>query len=1177
MRIQCLISIISMIVLFRYNTCEVFPQSYLTHTYNENDGLSNSCVYDVIQDTSGCVWFATRSGISVYDGTNWRSYTAQDGLPANCYIDLEIDVLDRIWALPDFASARISYFDGKDWQHLPAPDFPRASGQLNRFAVTISNDKALIAVGTNQSGVLLYTNGSWRLISTDDGLPSNRINGIISLNGSFCVATDSGLSIIGETYVNNSLNERIHPPEPKIVGIAREGNGLNDRLYLQGENWLGVFEKNEFRLLSDQTEAEFDSKYHHLVLQPDKLGGIFYGNPLNAYYLSLSSGNVKRIGKNNGLIAEGVTAFLLDREKNLWISSLRGVSKIPSRRFANYQKINGLLEDEVTAIDELEPGILVFGHAKGLSFFSADSIHHLTFETTAMSSLADSRVLDLAIDRQNNTWVAASKLGLAKIAKNGKITWYRNFGSPQVSVNTVFVDQTDRVWVATNSSEKLFRIAGNEARAIDLSKLKCNSIRKIFQGPGDALYFATLVDGLILYSNKGWQQYYCFQEKEANSVYAMVQDFGGRILVGTRAGLYQAIDGTLLQFNENGFQIRRPIYVIVKDRKNRLWFGTDNGAIRWDGVESDYFTTHQGFVGQETNRDAGFVDSQGHVWIGTDLGVSCYQEEFDLSPQEIAPPLINLLYVDTGDEKLPLNQVNTFGYNQNNLVFYFQGITFIDEASICFKSKLEGFDADWVETYHVQGQRIRYTSLPHGEFRFHIQVQNALGKWSKIKSSEMIIINPPFWRKWWFHALLTLFALLILFGIERFFSAKRHSAQLEQQVAQRTTRLQASEKRLLEQNRVLVELSTNEMLANGDLPGFLNEITRAAAQTLDVERVSIWFFDNLHTSIQCTDLYVKSTGHHSEGLVFNVADYPIYFNALKIDRTIAADDVHNDPRTSVFSELYLKPLGIVSMLDAQIRIRGRETGVICLEHIGQPRTWTPEEQAFAGSMADFVSLAIEASERKKAEACIKTSLREKEVLLKEIHHRVKNNLQIISSLLNLQSNYIKDDATRGMFQESQNRVKSMALIHERLYQSEDLAQIDFENYVNSLTAYLLSSYRRQDTTVLLNLEIQDVFLDIHSAIPCGLIINELITNSLEHAFPKGGTGEISLSFQVTDPHRFMLKIADNGVGFPDGFDFRNAETLGLQLVVTLVDQLDGTIELDQTQGTAFIIIFKATA
>lgn len=212
------------------------------------------------------------------------------------------------------------------------------------------------------------------------------------------------------------------------------------------------------------------------------------------------------------------------------------------------------------------------------------------------------------------------------------------------------------------------------------------------------------------------------------------------------------------------------------------------------------------------------------------------------------------------------------------------------------------------------------------------------------------------------------------------------------------------------------------------------------------------------------------------------------------------------------------------------------------------------------------------TERKKAEKQIKQSLKEKEVLLKEIHHRVKNNLQIISSLLNLQQNSIEGEESLVVFKESQNRIKSMALIHEKLYQSEDLTRIDFPEYIRSLVYHLFKSYAVDYSVIKSIINVEDILFDIDISIPCGLIINELMSNSLKYAFPDGKKGEIEIDLHL-EGEKTILRISDNGIGLPKDLNIQNSDTLGLRLVNILVEQIDGKISLDNTDGTSFKIEF----
>jgi PAS domain S-box-containing protein len=220
-----------------------------------------------------------------------------------------------------------------------------------------------------------------------------------------------------------------------------------------------------------------------------------------------------------------------------------------------------------------------------------------------------------------------------------------------------------------------------------------------------------------------------------------------------------------------------------------------------------------------------------------------------------------------------------------------------------------------------------------------------------------------------------------------------------------------------------------------------------------------------------------------------------------------------------------------------------------------------------------LSAIVDISDRKSKEQRIEAALREKDILLGEIHHRVKNNLQVIDSLLNLQSVRIGDSHVQEMMRESQNRIRSMALIHQTLYQSHDFAEVDFGQFMNSLVRSLTVSYGVDPSRIGISLELHAVTLPIDSAIPTGLIVNELLSNALKHAFPAGRSGQITIGLEQIDAGFIRLSVTDDGVGLPADLELDNAHSLGLQLVTLLADQLGGTIDMQRSGPTRFVLKF----
>jgi PAS domain S-box-containing protein len=248
-------------------------------------------------------------------------------------------------------------------------------------------------------------------------------------------------------------------------------------------------------------------------------------------------------------------------------------------------------------------------------------------------------------------------------------------------------------------------------------------------------------------------------------------------------------------------------------------------------------------------------------------------------------------------------------------------------------------------------------------------------------------------------------------------------------------------------------------------------------------------------------------------------------------------------------------------------------GIVGLQHYSDPKSYGEREK----DILDFVSGQVaKAIERKRTEEALQASCREKEILLREIHHRVKNNMQIVSSLLHLQSDRVTDEESRRTLKEGQLRIRSMALVHEKLYQSPDLSAIDFADYLRSLLTHLFRFFHIDAERIRLETALDHVLLDINAAVPCGLLASELITNALKHAFPMDRKGVVEVGLHRTDDGAVALRIADNGVGIPESRDVFGDESFGLQIVNLLVGQIDGTVELDRKKGTSFTITFRGS-
>lgn len=273
---------------------------------------------------------------------------------------------------------------------------------------------------------------------------------------------------------------------------------------------------------------------------------------------------------------------------------------------------------------------------------------------------------------------------------------------------------------------------------------------------------------------------------------------------------------------------------------------------------------------------------------------------------------------------------------------------------------------------------------------------------------------------------------------------------------------------------------------------------------------------------------------------------------------------HPDKRRLFFGDLQSRPMGAGRDLFGR-RKDGSEFPI----EIGLNPIETEDGMMVLSSIVDI-------SDRKQKELRIQEALTEKDVLLGEIHHRVKNNLQVVHSLLSLQSSLINDEAVRNMLMDSQNRIQSMALIHQTLYQSNNFARVDFSDFLEALIPTLVNSYSISGKNITLAVDVDEVYLPINSAIPCGLLINELITNALKHAFTDRSEGKISVSLSTKDNNEIQLMISDDGNGIADHLNLDEVETLGLRLVNLLSQQLNGVLHIQRQHPTQFVLRFPLT-
>jgi PAS domain S-box-containing protein len=1130
----------------------VYSQSYLTKTYSISDGLASPVINYITQDKKGIMWFATLKGVTSYDGMTWKNHSKADGLEDTGYFYIHADTNGNIWAFTRSFNDGIFRFNGSQWIHIKSPgDDNQTSVDITAVAMMDGkvDEDAQFGIGTSENGFYIYNHKQSNWIHTVGSansrlhLGSPAVFSVACYDRLFYLGSDKGLFMVDPAQPQDWIRKNVNVPSLPIYSLTIERDHhlhsqneslapfdsisgsesslpIEPRIWLTGEKWVGYCSqnKNKFYLLYKGQLPGFRKEYYYkqLVTLPDRFGGLWLGNRL--VFLNIGkNGRLENIGKRNNLKGNGGYAIFYDRETNLWVGTFRGLAKFISFRFENYSKLNGFYDDEVTAISELGQGDMVFGHNGGFTFLKNNNITAYKIPWKDEDVFADSRVLDMCRDQRGNVWAAISRMGIVRITPSRQMKWFKDLNpDPKRSYNyysSVVVDSTGDIRASVDN--RVFKWNTRKNRFIPI-KARINiqdNIRRLFWSNG-IIYIATNNSGIFRLKGNRIEPIFTPDKKEVESVFAIHPDKEGNLFLGTNFGLFVLKDDKLIKYQRQWFQVDDPVYFITRDHCGSFWFGLNNGVIKWNGGQKvRHYTMQDGLAGNETNRAAGVVDSKGRVWIGTDQGVSCYIRERDMIKR--APPVLELLHVEAAGIKYPLNRDNILKYNHDDLTFHFRGVSFVAEKSLKYNIKLEGFDDYWINEFQSPNNQIRYTNIPPGDYRFHIQAMNSLGIRSDILISGIITIKKPAFQSGWFYFILLVILVFLIILITNFVSKKRYAFQLEEQVKQRTQQLEMSEKELRDifntaHDAIIVFDANNEIVYN--------------------------------VNKRACDMY-GFTRPEFIGMSMETISKDVRKGKSKIKEVMQRGSLIN------FETVQYRKNGTEMILEVNASV---------INYRGKPA---------------ILSISRDITGRKLVEQQIKRSLKEKEILLKEIHHRVKNNMQIISSLLDLQSDALGSPMILQAFQDSKNRIRSMALVHENLYQSGDLARISTEEYICSIVDFILSTYGNFENRIIPNIQVENISLDMDTAVPLGLILTELLSNALKHAFlflPKR-KGKLTIRFRSQGKKALTLIVRDNGVGLPQDIDINRPGSLGLQLVSLLTQQLAGTIEVERRSGTSFKI------
>ncbi|MEL7835146.1 two-component regulator propeller domain-containing protein [Fodinibius sp. N2] len=989
--------------LYLFFAGSMYAQQYNLNTYSVNKGLPHPKVHEVLQTSDGFIWAGTYGGgLAKFDGYEFSSFTNDDGLKDSSVETLYEDSSGTLWIG--------TYKSGVGKMVADSIVYPFDSTALSYYTVlniTEVREKGELWFGTEEGGFFIYDGENIKQYTTEDGLLFDTVWDFWEdSNGDIWIATQRGISIFdGESFSSLSEEDGFHA-EKAFTFLPHEGN-----LWIGTDNGVSIWNGSTFSSIEDVNDAEIGYVMDIVV---NSSGGVWLGSLQNGIF-EISDTTSRHLTRKNGLSSNGIYDFHKDDQGNIWIGTNEdGITLYTGDNFKFFSEESGLGSSSVLSLYQDKRQNTWVGTYKGIYKHDGDgSFSHLAFpdEYDELGT-----IWDIASFSNGNMLFLMPNDAIYKYDGNEFQNFSKRNGFDYWFTYDLYIDQNDGLWVGTNEGLFNYRDGQLEHYTIE-DGLGGNVILHIYQ-QGDNYWLGTR-DGLSKFDGSTFVNYMPDDGLAHKEVTYITSDGAGDLWVGTAGGVsHVELDDddniqNITNFGKEDGLVLTTTQFLWFDRLGNLWQGTNGGihkfhvpTYREEGrMEIAHYRLSNQGIGVETNHKAVLPIDSSTVWFGTMNGILEVDTE-DLHQPDLALP-VYFTKIEKNSNRIekssaisdfsyqfgrPLYENIEFSYGQDTYGFEFSALAFGDYGDITYRYKLEGFEEKWSEPSVIN--KATYTSLAPGNYKLIVQARIGEASWENNQASIAFSIAPPFWRAYWFYALVASSIVVLIYGYIQFRVNKLEKRELEKRVDRQT------------------------------------------------------------------------------------------------------------------------------------------------EHLTK-------------------------------------ALEEKEVLIKEIHHRVKNNLAVISGLLELQMGHAENNFVSRVLSESQRRVQSISMIHEKLYQNEHLAEIDFEKYVKELVDIVAYSFSNPSKDISVNIDIDNFKLGVDQGIPCGLILNEVVSNAFEHAFINQDSGTINISISLIGDKMLRLTVSDDGTGLPKDFRDKEQESLGLTLVETLGAQLMGTIDWKNTeQGSLFVLEFE---
>jgi len=907
----------------------------------------------------------------------------------------------------------------------------------------------------------------------------------------------------------------------------------------------------------------------------------------NIWFTSTWGGITKYNGRNfniftakeDNILHSGYRTIFSDNKGVVWIGSGLGLTTFSDGYFKNFTKEkDGLLSSRINSITQDSKNNILIGTDEGIMIFGGNDTINITTE----DGLPAKTITSIIEDVNGNYLIGSKEQGIVKLLKgsidNNKQFEFEKVNLPNNTFNarSILIDNEKTTWITTEKNGIYTINRNKEINHISKKNgLSTNSTTDIFQDRSGNLWIGTDGGGIIKYSSKAFTYFNKIEGLNSGAIFSILEDDNNNIWVSTSDnGIYKYNGTTSTNYNNTNQLPNNNVRTSVKDKNGNLWFGTENGLVKYNNGIFKTFTTSNGLP--SNNIRVLHIDKSNILWIGTfGGGLSKYENStftnYSFGNDE-AQNYVHSLYKDSKDNlwigtglgiKKMSKGIITAYPNSNICNPYIGSITEDKNGNIWFGTdqcviKYNGIDFKSITQEDGLSSNIIYL--------LHINRNNKLWIGTN-KGLDKVSFN----------------------SYGQIQSIKNYN------IAEGFKGVECNSRSIFEDKKGNLWIgSVNGLIKYNpreDKTNVFEPIIHINKVKLFFEEVSWLNFAKRTT--KWDDLPVNLVLEHTQNhLTFEFSGismtYPEY---VKYSYKIENFDKDWSPSTNKTSATYsnLPPGKYVFKVSArnndgvwshksaefpfEIKAPFWETIwfilillTLLFYAIYKISTYKEKRQL-------EISRELERKVRERTHL-IEEQRNEKEVLLKEIHHRVKNNLQVINSLLSIQSSYTDDAKALALFDEAKNRIRSMALIHEKMYQTDDLSRIDFQDYILALTDDLISTYSI-NCDIFLDIDITETQFDIDTIIPIGLLMNEVISNTLKYAFVNTDKGKLTIHLdQDYKTKQYTLIIGDNGVGLSqEKFEEEEGTSLGMELIKIFISQIDGRIELLDKKGTYFKIQF----